>query len=216
MIMDGWWSPHVFSEPLCKCSAWFPRIFFITVHPATPQSVDHSTLLQDVIFVFGVHQEVLDGMASFEIHFNPIFSADVFAALTHALDIWDYYVRLVVAGLSYLCFNYPLIFTGLLVLFNVGSGSGSHYCTHYCTHYWLLLYLDNICVFPASIDEMTDYIDLVFKWLEEFNLKIKPKKYHFFQSSIVFPGHVLSAEGIYTNPEKVEKLKNWLVPTNPK
>ena len=39
----------------------------------------------------------------------------------------------------------------------------------------LLLYLDDICVFAASIDKMLDCIELVFKWLEEFNLKIKPK-----------------------------------------
>ena len=39
----------------------------------------------------------------------------------------------------------------------------------------LLLYLDDICLFAASIDKMLDHIELVFKWLEEFNLKIKPK-----------------------------------------
>ena len=80
----------------------------------------------------------------------------------------------------------------------------------------LLLYLDDICIFAASIDEMLDHIELVFKWLEEFNLKIKPKKCHFFQCSIIFLGHVLSAEGISANPKKVEKVKNWPVPTNPK
>ena len=63
---------------------------------------------------------------------------------------------------------------------------------------------------------MLDCIELVFKWLEEFNLKIKPKKCHFFQCGAVFLGHVLSAEGISANPEKVEKVKSWLVPTNPK
>ena len=80
----------------------------------------------------------------------------------------------------------------------------------------LLLYLDNICIFAASIDEMLDCIELVFKWLEEFNLKIKPKKCHSFQCSIIFLGHVLLAEGISVNPKKVEKVKNWPVPTNPK
>ena len=80
----------------------------------------------------------------------------------------------------------------------------------------LLLYLDDICVFAGSIDEMLDHIELVFKWLEEFNLKIKPKKYHFFPCSVVFLGHVPSAEGISANPKKVEKVKNWPVPTNPK
>ena len=78
------------------------------------------------------------------------------------------------------------------------------------------LYLDDICVFAASIDEMLDCIELVFKWLEEFNLKIKPKKCHFFQCSVVFLGYVLSADGISANPEKVDKVKNWPVPTKPK
>ena len=38
-----------------------------------------------------------------------------------------------------------------------------------------LLYLDDIYVFTASIDKMLDHTESVFKWLEEFNLKIKPK-----------------------------------------
>ena len=80
----------------------------------------------------------------------------------------------------------------------------------------LLLYLDDICVIAASIHEMLDHIEFMFKWLEEFNLKIKPTKCHFFQHSIVFLKHVLSAEGISTNPKKVEKVNNLLVPTNQK
>ena len=78
----------------------------------------------------------------------------------------------------------------------------------------LLLYLDDICIFAASIDEMLDHIELVFKWPEDFNLKIKPKKCHFFQHSIIFLRHILLAEGISANTEKVEKVKNWPVPTN--
>ena len=67
----------------------------------------------------------------------------------------------------------------------------------------LLLYLDDICVFATSIDEMLDYTEFMFKWLEEFNLKIKPKKSHFFQCSIVFLRHVISAQGISASPEEV-------------
>ena len=39
----------------------------------------------------------------------------------------------------------------------------------------LLLYLDDICVFAASIDKMLDHIEFVFKWVEEFNLKINQR-----------------------------------------
>ena len=40
----------------------------------------------------------------------------------------------------------------------------------------LLLYLDDICIFAPTIDEMLDRIQLVFNRLKQFNLKIKPKK----------------------------------------
>ena len=39
----------------------------------------------------------------------------------------------------------------------------------------LLLYLDDICIFAPTIDEMLDQIQLVFDRLKKFNLKIKPK-----------------------------------------
>ena len=61
------------------------------------------------------------------------------------------------------------------------SNSGSSFChlleiylgdQQFVTH---LLYLDDICVFATSIDKMLDHIELVFKWMEEFNLKIKPE-----------------------------------------
>ena len=78
----------------------------------------------------------------------------------------------------------------------------------------LLLYLDDICIFAPTIDEMLDRIQLVFDRLKKFNLKIKPKKCQFFSTSVLFLGHVLSAEGISANPEKVDKVKTWPVPKN--
>ena len=76
----------------------------------------------------------------------------------------------------------------------------------------LLLYLDDICIFAPSNDDMLDCIDLVFDRLKKFNLKINPKKCQFFSTSVLFLGHALLAEGISANPEKVEKVKTWPVP----
>ena len=59
-------------------------------------------------------------------------------------------------------------------------------------------------------------MELVFNWLKSFNLKIKPKKSYFFQASVIFLGHVLSAGRISANPEKVEKVRDWPVPSNAK
>ena len=62
----------------------------------------------------------------------------------------------------------------------------------------LLFYLDDICIFSSSIDEMLDRIAMVLYRLKEFNLKIKPKKSFFFQSNVLFLGHMLSKDGILT------------------
>ena len=62
------------------------------------------------------------------------------------------------------------------------------------------------------VDEMLDHAGLVLNHLKEFNLKIKPKKTYFFQSSVVFLGHMLSKDGISPNPDKVAKVKDWPVP----
>ena len=80
----------------------------------------------------------------------------------------------------------------------------------------LLLYLNDICIFAPDVSAMLDQIKLVFNWLKSFNLKIKPKKMLFFQASVVFLGHVLSADGISANPEKVDKVRDWPVPKNAK
>ena len=93
-------------------------IYFITVHPATPEPIDHSTLLEDDISVLGVYQEVLDGVTFFEKHFYPMFSADAFAALTHALYVWDNYIWLVVTAWLVCVFGCPLI-SACLLLFNL-------------------------------------------------------------------------------------------------
>ena len=78
----------------------------------------------------------------------------------------------------------------------------------------LLLYLNDICIFAPTINDMLDRIELVFDRLKQFNLKIKPKKCQFSDTSILFLSHILSAKGISANPEKVEKVRTWPVPKN--
>ena len=80
----------------------------------------------------------------------------------------------------------------------------------------LLFYLDDICIFAETADQMLDHIEFVFSRLKEFNLKIKPKKSHFFQTSVTFLGHILSADSVSPNPEKVAKIKDWPTPKTPK
>ena len=54
-------------------------------------------------------------------HFYPLFYADVFAALIHALDVWDNYIGLVVIASFVGVIDCPLISVGLYLLFDVSS-----------------------------------------------------------------------------------------------
>ena len=71
----------------------------------------------------------------------------------------------------------------------------------------LLLYLDDICIFTPDVSAMFDQIGLVFNWPKSFNLK-SCQKVSFLSGQHVFLGHVLSADGISANPEKVDKVRD--------
>ena len=75
----------------------------------------------------------------------------------------------------------------------------------------LLFYLDDNSVFSSSVNKMLDRITLAFGCL-----KIKPKKTFFFQSSVLFLGHLLSKDGILPNPKKVSKVDDWPIPATAK
>ena len=47
-------------------------------------------------------------------------------------------------------------------------------------------------------------------------LKNKTQKVAFFQTSVTFLGHILSADGVSPNLEKVAKIKDWPTPKTPK
>ena len=59
---------------------------------------------------------------------------------------------------------------------------------------------------------MICWTELNYYLIGQFNLKIKPKKCQFCNTSVLFLGHVLLANGIFANPEKVEKVITWSVP----
>ena len=70
----------------------------------------------------------------------------------------------------------------------------------------LLFYLDDICIFAASIDKMLDHIELLFKWLEEFNLKIKPKEMPFLSAQHNIPWACTISRRYICKPQEGKKL----------
>ena len=54
----------------------------------------------------------------------------------------------------------------------------------------------------------------MFDRLREANLKLMPAKCAFCKSEVAFLGHIVSANAVITDPAKVEKVKNWPLPTS--
>ncbi|KAK3707424.1 hypothetical protein QZH41_002496 [Actinostola sp. cb2023] len=76
----------------------------------------------------------------------------------------------------------------------------------------LLVYLDDIIVYSCNVAEHLGRLEHVFQKLREHGLKIEPKKCSFFKTKVNYLGHVVSAEGIETDPAKTEVVANWTVP----
>lgn len=70
----------------------------------------------------------------------------------------------------------------------------------------LLCYLDDLLVFGKSEQEALDRLEMVFSRLREHNLKLAQKKCYFLRRSVKFLGHIVTAEGIATDPTKVSAI----------
>ena len=79
-----------------------------------------------------------------------------------------------------------------------------------------LLYLDDIIVFSKTYEEHLERLESVFSRLEDAGLKLKPSKCLLFQRSIKYLGHIVSSEGIATDPDKIAAVQQWPVPKSVK
>lgn len=75
-----------------------------------------------------------------------------------------------------------------------------------------IVYIDDVIVYSKTFDEHLERLEAVFTKLEEFGLKLKTSKCSLFRDKVKYLGHVISANGIETDPEKIEAVKTWPVP----
>ncbi|MCU7858926.1 MAG: DDE-type integrase/transposase/recombinase, partial [Candidatus Thiodiazotropha sp. (ex Lucinoma kastoroae)] len=77
-----------------------------------------------------------------------------------------------------------------------------------------LIFLDDILIFSVTFEEHIKRIDAVFSRLHEHGLKLKPSKCEFFKNSVKYLGHVVSEQGVETDPDKIKALSSWPLPHN--
>lgn len=77
-----------------------------------------------------------------------------------------------------------------------------------------LVYLDDVIIFPKTKEEHLEHIGKIMEILSKNKLVVSEKKCNWFQTSLLFLGHIVDGSGIRKNPEKVKKITDWLTQEN--
>ena len=77
-----------------------------------------------------------------------------------------------------------------------------------------LVYIDDVIVLGHTFDEHLRNLRSVLQRLRESGLRLKPSKCSFFQSEVQYLGHIISRDGVATDPSKTEKVTTWTTPTS--
>ena len=76
-----------------------------------------------------------------------------------------------------------------------------------------LAYLDDIILHSKTQEEHLQRLEVLLQRLKDVNLKLKPSKCCLMKKRVTFLGHVVSGDGIATDPEKARLVSEWPVPT---
>ena len=79
--------------------------------------------------------------------------------------------------------------------------------------WFVIVFIDDILVYSRSKLEHEIHLGLMLQTLRRHQLYAKFNKCEFWLSRVGFLGHVVSADGIYVDPQKVEAVENWGQPT---
>jgi hypothetical protein len=77
----------------------------------------------------------------------------------------------------------------------------------------VVVFLDDVLVYSPNLETHVQHLQAVFELLNHHKLHLKRSKCSFAQDKLEFLGHVVSAQGISTDPHKVQMVQNWPVPT---
>ena len=80
----------------------------------------------------------------------------------------------------------------------------------------LFVYLDDIVLYANSSEEYEEKFNKLIERLSAANLKLQPDKREFLRPEVAYLGHIIDKEGTRPDPKKVEAVKTFPIPKNPK
>jgi hypothetical protein len=80
----------------------------------------------------------------------------------------------------------------------------------------VLIFMDDILIYGPSLSAHLVQLQQVLDIIQQNQLSIKRSKCMFAQQQLEYPGHIISKDGVATDPKKVQAVQDWPVPTNTK
>jgi len=75
-----------------------------------------------------------------------------------------------------------------------------------------LVYLDDIIVVGKEFEEHLQNLSIVLQQIRAANLRLKPIKCSFCREEVLHLGHIVSRNGVSTDPERTIKVSTWPTP----
>lgn len=82
-----------------------------------------------------------------------------------------------------------------------------------CLRKFVLVFMDDILVYSSSLPEHALHLSMVLEFLQQHKLFVKKSKCSFAQAQLEYLGHIVSAEGVATDPKKTAAMVAWPRPT---
>ncbi|GKA77245.1 putative mitochondrial protein [Tanacetum coccineum] len=79
---------------------------------------------------------------------------------------------------------------------------------------FVLVFFDDILIYSQAIEDHVMHLEVVLETMRQNRLYAKRGKCVFDTDKVEYLGHVISAMGVATDPNKVKAMINWLVPNN--
>ena len=79
---------------------------------------------------------------------------------------------------------------------------------------FVIVFIDDILVYSGGPEEHAEHLWTVLQILRERQLYAKFSKCQFWLDKVAFLGHIILAEGISVDPQKIDAIVNWKQPTN--
>lgn len=80
----------------------------------------------------------------------------------------------------------------------------------------VMVYMDDIIVFSTSLQEHIQNLEDVFQRLRESNFKVQLNKSEFMKKETPFLGHIVTADGVKPDPNKIEAIQKFPMPQTTK